>query len=56
MCKSVYLRGLLISHGTDSVLTKRAAENKMEPFRLKFAKKAISIQNLMYLKCLKFTC
>lgn len=28
MCRSVYLSGLLMSHGTDSVLTRRATTRK----------------------------
>lgn len=30
MCRSVYLSGLLMSHGTDSVRTKRATTEKKE--------------------------
>lgn len=30
MCRSVYLSGLLISHGTDSVRTRRATTEKMK--------------------------
>lgn len=47
MCRSVYLSGLLMSHGTDSVRTRRATTDKKDKETMK---------HLQNVKCCAILC